>query len=53
MSVTNQAVQSQMMARGLKLWIKKLEGLFYLCSEMTRLIINIISYLNKGIIDVD
>ena len=32
-SVTNQAVQLQKMARGLKFQIKKLEGLFYLCSE--------------------
>ena len=32
-SDTNQAVQLQKIARGLKLRIKKLEGLFYLCSE--------------------
>ena len=30
---TNQAVQLQKMARGLKFWIKKVEGLHYLCSE--------------------
>ena len=30
---TNRAVQSQKMARGLKFWIKKVEGLYYLCSE--------------------
>ena len=30
---TNQAVQPQKMARGLKFWIKIVEGLFYLCSE--------------------
>ena len=30
---TNQAVQSQKMGRGLKFWIKKEEGLYYLCSE--------------------
>ena len=32
-SDTNQAVQLQKMARGLKVWIQKVEGLFYLCSE--------------------
>ena len=32
-SATNQAVQLQKMARGLKFWIKKVEGLYYLCSE--------------------
>ena len=32
-SNTNQAVQLQKMARGLKFWIKKVEGLPYLCSE--------------------
>ena len=32
-SDTNQAVQLQKMARGLKLRIKKVEGLYYLCSE--------------------
>ena len=32
-SDTNQAVQLQKMARGLKFRIKKVEGLFYLCSE--------------------
>ena len=32
-SDTNQAVQLQKMARGLKFWIKKVEGLYYLCSE--------------------
>ena len=32
-SDTNQAVQLQKMARGLKFWIKKEEGLPYLCSE--------------------
>ena len=30
---TNQAVQSQKMARGLKFRIKKVEGLYYLCRE--------------------
>ena len=29
----NQAVQPQKMARDLKFWIKKVEGLYYLCSE--------------------
>ena len=29
----NRAVQSQKMARGLKFRIKKVEGLYYLCSE--------------------
>ena len=32
-SDTNQAVQPQKMARGLKFRIKKEEGLYYLCSE--------------------
>ena len=32
-SNTNQAVQPQKMATGLKVFIKKLEGLYYLCSE--------------------
>ena len=32
-SDTNQAVQLQKIARGLKFWIKKVEGLYYLCSE--------------------
>ena len=32
-SDTNQAVQLQKMARGLKFWIKKEEGLYYPCSE--------------------
>ena len=32
-SDTNQAVQLQKMVRGLKFWIWKLEGLYYLCSE--------------------
>ena len=32
-SNTNWAVQSQKMARGLKFWILKVEGLYYLCSE--------------------
>ena len=31
-SDTNQAVQLQKMARGLNFWIKKVEGLHYLCS---------------------
>ena len=31
-SDTNQAVQSQKMARGLKFQIKEKEGLYYLCS---------------------
>ena len=30
---TNQGVQSQKIARGLKFRIKKVEGLYYLCSE--------------------
>ena len=30
---TNQAVQLQKMARGLKFQIKKVEGLYYLCSK--------------------
>ena len=33
MSDTNQAVQPQKMARGLKFWIKEVEGLYNLCSE--------------------
>ena len=32
-SNTHQAVQLQKKARGLKFWILKLEGLYYLCSE--------------------
>ena len=32
-SDTNQALQLQKMARGLKLRIYKVEGLYYLCSE--------------------
>ena len=32
-SDTNQAVQLQKIARGLKFWKKKVEGLDYLCSE--------------------
>ena len=32
-SDTNQAVQLQKMARGSKFRIKKVEGLYYLCSE--------------------
>ena len=32
-SHTNQAVKPQKMARGLKFRIKKVEGLYYLCSE--------------------
>ena len=32
-SDTNRAVQSQKMVRGLKFWIKKVEELFYPCSE--------------------
>ena len=32
-SDTIQAVEIQKMARGMKLWISKVEGLFYLCSE--------------------
>ena len=31
--VTNRAVQAQKMVRGLKFWIKEVEGLYYLCSE--------------------
>ena len=30
---TKRAVQQQKMARGLKLWIKKVKGLYYPCSE--------------------
>ena len=33
MSDTNRAVQSQNMARGLKFWIQKVEGLYSPCSE--------------------
>ena len=33
-SGTNHAVQVQKMARGLKVRIRKVEGLFYLCSEI-------------------
>ena len=32
-SDTNQALQPQKMTRGLKFWIKKVEGLYYPCSE--------------------
>ena len=32
-SDTDEAEQLQKMARGLKFWIKKVEGLPYLCSE--------------------
>ena len=32
-SDTNQAVQLQKMAKGLKFGTKKVEGLYYLCSE--------------------
>ena len=32
-SDTNQAVQLQKMARGLKFWIYNVEGSYYLCSE--------------------
>ena len=32
-SDTNQAVQLQKMARGLKFRIQKVEGMYYLCSE--------------------
>ena len=32
-SDTNRAVQSHKLARGLKFWFKKVEGLYYLCSE--------------------
>ena len=32
-SDTNWSVQQQKMARGLKFWIKEVEGLHYLCSE--------------------
>ena len=32
-SDTNQAVQQQKMAMGLKFWIQKVGGLYYLCSE--------------------
>ena len=30
---TNQAVQPQKIVKGLKCWIYKVEGLYYLCSE--------------------
>ena len=33
LSDTNQAVQLQKMARGMKFWIEKVEGLYYLCSK--------------------
>ena len=33
LSDTNQAVQLQKMARGLKFQVKKVEGLYYLCSK--------------------
>ena len=32
-SDTNQVVQLQTMARGLKFWFKKVQGMYYLCSE--------------------
>ena len=32
-SDTNHAVQPQKMISGLKIWIKKIEGLYFLCSE--------------------
>ena len=32
-SDTNRAVQSLNIARGLKFWIQKVEGLYYPCSE--------------------
>ena len=32
-SYTNQAVQLQKMARDLKFWVKKVDELYYLCSE--------------------
>ena len=32
-SDTNQALQPQKMARGLRIWFKEVEGLYYLCSE--------------------
>ena len=32
-SDTNRAVQPQNMVKGLKFWIYKVEGLYYLCSE--------------------
>ena len=32
-SDTNQAVQLQKMARGLKFWVYEVEGLYYKCSE--------------------
>ena len=37
-SDTNQAVQPQTMARGLKFQIKEVEGLYYLCIETKVLI---------------
>ena len=37
-SDTNRAVQPQKIARGLKFWILKEEGLYYLCSENKTLI---------------
>ena len=33
MTDTNQAVQPPKMATGLKFWIEKVEGLYYLCSQ--------------------
>ena len=33
LSDTNQAVHLQKMAKGLKFWIKKVEGLYFLCSK--------------------
>ena len=32
-SNTNRAVQAQMMAKGWKFWLKKVEELYYPCSE--------------------
>ena len=37
-SDTNQAVQVQKMVRSLKVWIKKVEVLYYLCGETKALI---------------
>ena len=39
-SDTNQAIQSQKMARGLKLCIYEVEGLYYPCSEKTKALIS-------------
>ena len=39
-SDTNQAVQLQEMARGLKFRIKIVEGLYYLCSQKTKALIS-------------